>query len=60
MLGDKSPRQRVKSKKGKEQVIEWLKSLENNELRRAATQGHMPYDSRWMWDELKLDAHRVG
>jgi hypothetical protein len=60
MLGDKSPRQRVKSKKGKEQVIEWLKSLENNELRRAATQGHKPYDSRWMWDELKLDAHRVG
>jgi hypothetical protein len=36
------------------QVIEWLKLLENNELRRAASQGHTPYDSRWMWDELKL------
>jgi hypothetical protein len=35
-------------------VIEWLKYLENGELRRAASQGNKPYDSRWMWDELNL------
>lgn len=59
-LGDKTPRQCVRSKKGREQVIEWLKLLENNELRRAAGQGQQPYDSRWMWDELKLERYREG
>jgi hypothetical protein len=54
VLGDKSPRQCVKSKKGQKMVVEWLKHLENNELRRAARQGEKPYDSRWMWQELKL------
>ena len=38
-LGDKTPRQCARSKKGHELVIEWLKHLENNELRRAARQG---------------------
>lgn len=55
VLGDKSPRQCVKSKKGQKMVVEWLKHLENNELRRAAGQGQKPYDSRWMWQELKLE-----
>lgn len=53
-LGNKSPRQCVKSKPGREKVIDWLKQLENNDLRRVAHQGGVPYDSRWMWDELKL------
>jgi len=56
MLDDKSPRQCVKSKKGQQKVIEWLKHLENSELRRAASQGQKPYDSRWMWQELKLES----
>ena len=60
MLGDKTPRQCAKSKKGREQVIEWLKYLENNELHRAARQGQVPYDSRWMWEELKLAKYRDG
>jgi len=55
MLGDKTPRQCAKSKKGREKAIEWLKYLENNELRRAVSQGQEPYDSRWMWQELKLE-----
>ena len=59
-LGDKTPRQCVRSKRGREQVIEWLKLLENNELRRAAGQGQPPYDSRWMWEELKLERYRDG
>ena len=57
-LDNKTPRQCARSKKGRGKVIEWLKHLENNELRRAASQGQEPYDSRWMWDELKLDKHR--
>lgn len=55
MLGNKTPRQCAKSKKGREKVIDWLKHLENSEQRRAASQGQAPYDSRWMWEELKLD-----
>lgn len=58
MLGDKTPCQCAKSKAGREQVIEWLKYLENNELRRAAGQGQAPYDSSWMWEELKLAKYR--
>jgi len=58
VLDDKTPRQCARSKKGREKVIEWLKHLENNELRRAASQGQEPYDSRWMWNELKLGKHR--
>jgi hypothetical protein len=57
-LDDRTPRQCARSKKGRELVIEWLKHLENNELHRAARQGQTPYDSRWMWDELKLSKHR--
>ena len=59
-LGDKTPRQCARSKKGRERVIEWLKHLENNELRRAASQGQTPYDSRWMWDVLKLGQYGDG
>ncbi len=54
MLDGKTPRQCAQSKKGREQVIEWLKYLENSELHRATGQGQKPYDSRWMWEELKL------
>lgn len=53
-LGNKTPRQCVRSKKGRTKVIEWLKKLENNEQRRAIAQGQAPYDSSWMWDELGL------
>ncbi len=54
VLENKSPRQCARSKKGRDQVIEWLKHLENNELRLAADSGRESYDSSWMWDELKL------
>ena len=54
-LDNKTPRQSMSTKKGREKVVEWLKHLENSELRRAASQGQIPYDSGWMWDELKLE-----
>jgi hypothetical protein len=53
-LDNKTPRQCAKSRKGREKVIDWLKDLENSELRRASSQGQKPYDCSWMWDELKL------
>lgn len=57
-LDGKTPRQCAKSKKGREQLIEWLKYLENHELRRAAEEGTAPYDFSWMWEELKLAKSR--
>jgi hypothetical protein len=53
-LDNKTPRQCARNKTGRKKVIEWLKHLENNELRRAAEAGQEPYDSSWMWKELKL------
>lgn len=55
MLNGKSPRQATKTKKGREQVVDWLKQLENSEYHRAASQGQEPYDSAWMWQELNID-----
>lgn len=57
-LDNQTPRQCARSKKGREQVIEWLKYLENHELRRAAEAGTAPYDFGWMWEELKLAKSR--
>ena len=58
MLDNKTPRQCARSKKTRDKVIEWLKHLENNELRRAVGQRQAPYDSCWMWEELKLAKYR--
>ena len=57
-LDGKTPRQAARTKKGRERVIGWLKGLENTEARRAASKGQKPYDSRWMWRELKIDEPR--
>lgn len=54
MLDNKTPRQCVRSKKGRDKVIDWLKYLENSERHRAAQQGQAPYDFGWMWEKLKL------
>jgi uncharacterized protein (DUF2384 family) len=58
VLDNKTPRHCARGKKGRDKVIEWLKHLENHELRRAAGQGQTPYDSSWMWEELKLTRYR--
>jgi len=57
-LDNKTPRQCARSKIGREQVFEWLKQLEKNELRRAARQRNAPYDNCWTRDELKLGMYR--
>jgi hypothetical protein len=53
-LDNRTPRQCARNKTGRKKVTEWLKQLENNELRRALEAGQEPYDSSWMWKELKL------
>lgn len=54
ILGGKTPRQAATTPKGRAQVIDWLKGLENSVLRQPASQGQKPYDITWMWDELGI------
>ena len=56
----KTLRQAAKTRRGREKVIDWLKQLENTEYRRAAQQGHRPYDTSWLWRELGIEAQRQG
>ncbi len=59
-LGNKTPRQCIRSKAVRAKVVAWLKYLENAELHRAGTnaQGVGAYDFTWMWEELKLTDYR--
>lgn len=58
LLGNKIPRKFANTKKGRSEVIEWLKILENHEYRRAQLDGLEPFDMTWMWEELKIDVPR--
>ncbi|MDE2661061.1 MAG: hypothetical protein OXI45_12735 [Acidobacteriota bacterium] len=54
MLGNRSPRQAVKTKKGRAAVVEWLKFIENAESQAALQQKRRPLDLSWLWAELKI------
>ena len=54
MLDGKTPRQAVRSKKGREQVVAWLKYLENIAVRQARNDSSAAYDFAWMWEELGI------
>ena len=55
MLGGKTLRKAAATKNGRQEAIDWLKQLENMEHRRAATEGHSPYDTGWIWQELGIE-----
>lgn len=56
MLGDISPRAAVKSTKGREQTVEWLKYIENRSVNRPDPDDPMvTYDFRWLWNELGIE-----
>jgi len=53
MLGNKTPRQAVKSSAGRKKVAEWLKYLENQTSNRTVPGDPMAsYSFEWMWREL--------
>ncbi|MCY3768227.1 MAG: hypothetical protein OXG56_02495 [Gammaproteobacteria bacterium] len=55
VLGGMTPREAAKGRgKSRTEVIEWLKGLQNTELRRAQHAGDVAYDSDWMWKELGI------
>lgn len=58
MLGNRTPRECARSKQGRKKVANWLKEIENGELRQAAGTGVPPYDVGWMWRELGVDEER--
>ena len=58
MLGNKPPRQLVRTKAGRAKVAEWLKFLENG-VSRAKNDPMATYSFLWMWEELGITELRV-
>jgi hypothetical protein len=58
MLGDRTPRECARSKQGRKKLANWIKEIENGELRQAASTGVPAYDVSWMWRELGVDEER--
>jgi hypothetical protein len=58
MLGNRTPRECARSKQGRKKLANWIKEIENGELRQAASTGVAPYDVSWMWRELGVDDER--
>lgn len=54
MLGNVSPREAAKTRKGREKLVDWLKLLENSTARQEAGSAMASYDMGWMWDELGI------
>jgi hypothetical protein len=54
MLGGKTPRQAVRSAKGRIAVADWLKGFEQTNARRPADDPMRDYDFGWMWTELGI------
>jgi hypothetical protein len=53
-LGDKTPRQAIRTAKGRRAVIELLKSYELQEARRVRDQGGGLFDFGFLWERLGL------
>ncbi|MBA3324651.1 MAG: hypothetical protein H0T41_05080 [Rhodobacteraceae bacterium] len=54
MLDGKSPRQAVRSAKGRIAVANWLKGFEQNAARLPADDPMRDYDFGWMWEKLRI------
>ena len=54
MLGNRTPRQAARTRKGRVEVVEWLKEIENVESRGALMEGREAMDTGWLWEELKV------
>lgn len=60
VLGNVSPREAVRSARGRAKVVDWLKDMENHAAK--AGEGNAPlasYDFRWIWRELGVAEHRM-
>ena len=58
-LGNKSPRASVKTSRGRDKVVDWLKTLENHTAKFAGHNDEMAsYDFSWLWAELGVSELR--
>ena len=57
-LGDATPRRAVKTKRGREKVIAWLKLLENDAAHHPPNEPMAGYDFGWLWQELGIADQR--
>lgn len=57
-FGNTTPRKAVKSAKGREKVIVWLKMLENHSAQQPAGDPMADYDFGWLWEQLGLGDQR--
>ncbi|KAF0217571.1 MAG: SEC-C motif domain [Geobacteraceae bacterium] len=55
VLGNKTPRQALKTEKGRRAVIDLLKTYEHGEARRVRDQGGAPFDFGFLWERLGLE-----
>ena len=59
VLGNKSPRDAVKTAKGRAKVVDWLKTLENHTAKFAGSNDEMAtYNFNWLWTELGVNELR--
>jgi len=58
MLGNLTPRECARSKQGRRKLANWIKEIENGELRQAAGTEVAPYDISWIWRELGVEDER--
>src|SRR5258708_9982952 len=59
MLGDKSPRAAARTAKGRAQIADWLKMMENQNAKSAHHNSAMAnYSFSWLWKELGVDKLR--
>jgi hypothetical protein len=58
MLSNRTPRECARSKQGRRKLANWIKEIENGELRQAAGTDVPPYDVSWMWQELGVEDER--
>ena len=57
-LAGLSPKEAVRSKRGEDDVVALLKTVENMEARRSIAADAPPYDFSWLWEELGIAARR--
>lgn len=58
MLGNKSPKQAMRSKAGRRDVVQLLKSYETQEERRARAEGSPAFDFEFLWKKLGMSREK--
>jgi len=57
-LGNVTPLKAIKTAKGREKVIAWLKTIENHSAKMPKGDPMASYDFTWLWEELGLAEQR--